>query len=128
MVIAIGFSACSKEEEEVTPTAYTSPTFDIGYLKVVVDGQPEVIDSIRYTNSTKGVSNLMSTSQIVYYQFNNTSVYSKAMATGHAGDAVQACVYLSTGTNIGIAFENIPSDSIPTVFVNSNVHCGAGNY
>ncbi|MCB0401401.1 MAG: hypothetical protein KDD41_04910 [Flavobacteriales bacterium] len=126
--VLFAFVACSKEDaNEVTPKEYSSPSYDKGYLLIKISDVPTIIDSIKYTNYTTGVSTLLY-DQMVYYQFSNTSVFSKALATGHSGDQVQCCVYLNTPTNIGIRFADMPIDSVSTVFVNASSFCAGGTY
>lgn len=120
--------ACSKKEEQVIePQPYESPSYDKGYVLIKISDMPAIIDSIKYTNYTTGVSNLL-TDPMVYYQFNNTSVFSKALANGHTGDQVQCCVYLNAPTNIGIRFQDMPIDSITYIYVNASSFCAAGTY
>lgn len=127
--LTIFFIACSKEDEkEVTPYPYTSPSYDIGHLMVKITNDNSIVDSVKYTNLVKGVTNTIDKSKMVYYPSNNYSVLSVPMASGNTGDQVRCCVYLNQSTNIGMEFKFRSADSIATIFTNSNVYCISGTY
>ncbi len=120
--------SCSKDEEEVVAAEFSSASFDIGHLTVKMIGIPAVVDSIEYTNLTKGITNTVDHSGFIYDQPNNMSVLSVALASGNLNDQVQCCVYLNSSISIGVAFKNITSDSITTTFTSSSIYCQGGNY
>lgn len=121
--------SCSKEDK-IEPKAYDYQPrdYDQGHLMVKVTNIPSVVDSIIYTNITKGVVNRIDKSGLAYYQNNNYSVLSIPMASGKTNDQLQCCVYINQVTNVGVEFYFRSADSVQTTFVNSNVHCVAGNY
>ncbi|MDF1673802.1 MAG: hypothetical protein P1U41_09860 [Vicingaceae bacterium] len=122
------FVACSKEEKKVTPYPYTSPSYDIGHLMVKITNDNSIVDSVKYTNLAKGVTNTIDKSKMVYYPSNNYSVLSVAMASGNVGDQVRCCVYLNQSTNVGIEYKFRSADSIATSFTSSSVYCISGTY
>lgn len=129
LIFSLFFIACSKEDEkEVTPYPYTPPSYDVGYLMVKITNNPSIVDSIKYTNLTKGTTNHIEKSELTYYSSNNYSVLSKAIANGNTNDQVSCCVYLNQATNIGIEFEYMSIDSINTTFTNSSIYCLPGTY
>jgi len=128
LFLAILFIACSKEDEEITPYPYTPPNYDVGHLMVKITNNPGVVDSIEYTNLTKGFTSLIEKSELTYYQSNNYSALSQALANGSAGDQVRCCVYLNQATNIGVEFEFMSLDSISTTSTSSNIYCVSGSY
>jgi|GEM_PF-3166194 len=129
LLLVVFIVGCSKEDKkEVTPYPYTPPSYDVGYLMVKITNDPSIVDSIKYTNITKGTSNRIEKSELTYYSSNNYSVLSKAIANGNANDQVSCCVYLNQATNIGIEFEYMSIDSINTTFTNSSIYCLSGTY
>lgn len=126
-LIIILFS-CSKEEEEVKLVEYTTPSFDNGHLKIKLLTDPGYVDSIKYSNITKGVTSTINKSGFAYDQLNNLSILSLPILSGNSNDQVECCVYLNSSVNIGIVFENIHIDSIDIVFTGSNVYCNTGTY
>lgn len=121
--------ACSKEDNPEPKTYdYDPPSYDQGHLMVKVTNIPAIVDSIIYTNITKGVTNKIDKSGLVYYQNNNYSVLSLPMANGNTNDQLQCCVYINQATGVGVEYYFRSADSIQTTFINSNVHCIAGNY
>ncbi len=120
--------ACSKEEEPVKPYEYTPASYDVGYLMVKINGNPAIVDSIEYTNQTRGVKNTVDLTKLVYYPASGTSVLSMAFANGNIGDDVQCCIFINTLTSAGVEFEFIPSDSITMTPILSNIHCEVGKY
>ena len=129
LLLAVLFGSCSKEDErEVTPYPYTSPSYDVGHLMVKITNVPSIVDSINYTNLTKGVTNSIDKSKMAYYQNNNYSVLSVPMANGNSGDQVSCCIYLTQATSVGMEFIFRSADSIATTFTNSNVYCVSGTY
>jgi hypothetical protein len=130
LLFAVVFTtlSCSKEEEPVPLKEFDSPSYDVGHLMIKLDGQPSIVDSIKYTNLTSGVVSPIDVSRLNYYQTSNMSLLSMALANGNSGNQVRCCVYLNTATNIGIVYEFMSSDSIPQVFTNNSVFCLNGTY
>lgn len=119
--------SCSKEEEEVPLVDNNAPSYDVGYLTIKFTGLPFKADSVVYINTTKSVSNTVNTT-FGYDQVNDISFLSIPLANGHKNDQLQCCVSLNDTTNIGIAFTNVPLDSITTVFTSSSNFCQSGTY
>lgn len=126
--LTLVFVSCSKDEKEVTPYPYTSPSYDIGHLMVKITNDNSIVDSVKYTNLAKGVTNTIDKSKMTYYPSNNYSVLSVPMANGNVGDQVRCCIYLTQATNVGMEFEFRSADSIATTFTNSSVYCISGTY
>lgn len=128
-VVALIFVACSKEDKpEPKVYDYDPPSYDQGHLMVKVTNIPGIVDSIIYTNITKGVTNTIDKGGLVYYQNNNYSILSVALANGNVNDQLQCCVYINQATNVGVEFYFRSADSVQTTYTNSNVYCEAGNY
>lgn len=126
--LIIIFFSCSKEEEEIKRVDYTAASFDSGRLKIKLLADPVYVDSIKYSNITKGVTSTINKSGLAYDQPNNISMMSLPLLSGNTNDQVQCCVYLNASVNIGIVFEDLHMDSINTVFAGTNIYCNSGTY
>ncbi len=126
LLIVFSFS-CSKEDEEVGRPDYTTTTFDNGHLKIKLLADPANVDSVIYTNTTKGVINTV-TSSFAFDQPNNLSVLSEPLVNGNTGDQVSCRVYLNSAVDIGVIFEDIHLDSINTVFTSASTYYIQGTY
>ncbi len=135
LIIAFGFVlgvlSCTKEKDPVAVTPVEIGSFNTGYLSIKLLDDPLFLDSIYYTNLTKGTS--FKIDKADFFGFNAatspiTSI-SRPLNSGATGDEVQCCFYLNAPMELGVAFENMPLDSIPAITTGGNpVFCINGNY
>lgn len=126
--LIISVVSCSKEEDEV-PLAnpgVTADDFDNGYLGIRLLGSAGLVDSIRYTNLTKGVSISPNASEIAFVQGSNYGLLAKPLRNGNTGDQIRCCVYLNTATDIVITYVDDPT--IPFVSAPAGKYCIDGTY
>jgi hypothetical protein len=121
-------SSCSKEEDEIllADPGVNSSQFDAGYLGIQLKGSNTMVDSIVYTNTTKGFSFNLLPSQIAFVQGDTLGFLSKPLLSGNKGDNVSCCIYVNTQTMLGVSFKSIndiPLDSVPV-----GTFCLTGTY
>jgi hypothetical protein len=125
--LTVVFLSCKKEEKAVPLTPRIVTNFDAGHIKIRISGTSGAVDSIKYFNFTKGVTSTFAVSGFQYDLPNNRSVLYLPQLSGNTNDQLQCCVYLNLPTAVGISFEDIHVDSIPTTVSNVWI-CEDGNY
>ena len=133
--VALLFS-CSKEEEEVTLAEPNTPVYDLGHItikmnEVFLGFDPAIsVASITLTNQTKGTVDQISPSLFVYLQQDGYSVLQTTFVNGNINDQLECCVNFTSAINVGIGmrFETISPDSIPTPTISYNYYCANGTY
>lgn len=115
-IIAV-ISSCTKEADEIplADPGVSGSDFDKGYVGIRLKGSNSMLDSIVYTNTTKGFSFNIQPEAIIFIQGDTTGLLSKPLWNGNTGDDISCCAYVNTPTMIGISFAgSIPLDSVPT--------------
>lgn len=128
--------SCSKEEDPVEVVDVEVSSFDRGYLLIKVEPEIAYLDSLIYTNLTKGTTFTIYQSELGFNQNSNIAIYSKPIINGNRNDAVQCCAYLNHSVEVGVAFEDLRLqydslylDSIPSVITGANNYqCFNGSY
>lgn len=102
--------SCSKSEDEIplADPGVSSSQFDSGYLGILLQGANTMVDSIVYTNITKGSSFNIPPSQVIFNQGDTVGYFFKPLRSGNDGDDVNCCVYINTPTLMEVVF----SDSV----------------
>lgn len=121
--------SCSKEEDEVPLASpnVSAENFDGGHLLIMMEGSAGVVDSIIYTNETKGFSNKINLGGLGYTVSNNKTILTKPLYDGSDNDQVRCCVYLNSPTEIGIAFDTTYS-TLQTLVSPAGTVCESGTY
>ena len=105
----VGMSSCSKEESEI-PLAnpgVSSDDFDTGYLGIRLEGNNSMVDSIVYTNTTRGFSFNLNPEEIIFIDQVgkvDTGALSKSLYNAKRGDVVNCCVYMNSSSLLGITY------------------------
>lgn len=119
-------SSCSKEEDKIplAEPGVSSSDFDYGYVGIRLKGNNSMVDSIIYTNTTKGFYFDLEPSRISFVQGDTLGLLSKTLLNGNIGDNIRCCVYVNTATLLGVAFK----DSTPLNPVPAGEFCHVGTY
>lgn len=127
--LIVTIASCSKEEDEIplASPGVSAANFDSGHLLIMLVGSAGVVDSIIYTNETKGFSNSINVAGLGYTVGNNQSILSKPLYDGNKNDQIKCCVYLNTASEIGIAFDTTFS-TLQTPMIPAGVICETGSY
>ena len=125
--LIMAISSCSKEEDEVplADPGVSAADFDSGFLGLRLVGASSMVDSIIYTNTTKGNSFHIDPSSIVFIQALGTGLLYKPLHSGNTGDVVECCVYVNTATELGVSFR---TDTIILNSVSAGLNCYTGTY
>jgi len=112
--------------------------FDAGYLGIRMEGtfssigsnSNNHIDSIIYTNLTKGFGFQINPSSLVFVQTDTTGVlggaYYKSLLNGNTGDDITCCIYVKQPITVGVILSR--SDTFVSTAVPNGVFCHTGKY
>jgi len=127
LILIVVMGSCSKEENEIplADPGVSISDFDSGFIGIALEGANTFVDSIIYTNITKGASFHIAPSFINFTQSLDTGLLYRPLYNGNTGDEVECCVYLNTATMLGISFvkDTILLDAKP-----AGVFCQIGTY
>lgn len=127
--ILLAIISCSKEEEEVKLAPVPVINYDNGRLMIKMTGDASLrLDSVIYTNLTKGFEETVSLSSIGYSNGADLSLLSQPVFNGNTGDQVRCCVYLKVNNPIAISFQEVHFDSLQMTTISAGVHCMTGTY
>ncbi|MDG1475763.1 MAG: hypothetical protein P8Q14_01315 [Vicingaceae bacterium] len=121
-------ASCSKEEDEIplADPGVSAADFDSGYLGIILEGANTMLDSITYTNETKGFSFRIAPSSIIFNQGSDTGYFFKPLRSGNEGDDVNCCIYVNTSTFLDVVFnDSIVTDTNYVMVLDS---VGTGKY
>ncbi|MGB0881814.1 MAG: hypothetical protein ACPGSO_02595 [Vicingaceae bacterium] len=119
--------SCSKEEDEIplASPGVSADDFESGYIGIRLEESNKKVDSIVYSNTSRGFSFNLQPSEIIFTQNVDTGTLSKSLYNATRGDDVNCCVYLNSTAVIGITFVDtlVPMDT-----VSAGKYCVSGKY
>ncbi len=127
LLFVVVIASCSKEEDEIplADSGVSAADYNHGFLGIRLEDNNKKVDSIVYSNTTRGFSLSIQPSEIIFVQSSDTGVLSKPYYNAKTGEDVNCCVYLNSASVIGITFVDtlIPMDTVP-----AGMYCVSGKY